>query len=238
MDYSEYLQITPLLDLQKPVSQYNKEELIFIVTHQASELWLKILLLELDKLKTLFKNRQTLEIIAQIEQCILFMNMIIKQFQALEGLSFIEFSRFRTVLGQSSGVQSIQFKVLNHILGLFKLSDIDRETIKQYPHLSGLIDEPPLNTIIQNYITTILGINEDNNTQLKKLYETSVETQLIFDKMIQFDEAYIKWKRMHVNIVKRMIGNKLGTGMTSMQYLIDRIEKPIFIQLWQLRDEL
>lgn len=102
MDYGNYLKIESLLSLQQTKSNFEEAEQIFIVTHQAIELWLKVLLNEIIVLKKAFISSRFSDIISHVDKCIILVDMMVGQFKALKALSPLEFSNFRASLGWGS----------------------------------------------------------------------------------------------------------------------------------------
>lgn len=220
MDYSSYLQLPELLTLQLPVSEHNREELIFIVTHQAMELWLKVLLVEIKRLISHCSNQSEFSMLIQcVDHCNLIWNTLIAQFTGIRTLTPIDFLKFRRALLTASGAQSQQYLELEIILGV-KSSPTAQITLR--------------NAVLE-YLRHACNLK---NHPLEILYQTNQTLTLLIDKLVELDELFSRWKEEHVRLVRRMIGNKIGTGSTHLELLEKKVEAYIFPELWSLKNEL
>lgn len=222
MEYARYLKLSQLLSLQTPASSYKKEELIFIVAHQATELWFKVLLAEIKDLYQLFSNRSAhiAALLRGLNNCCLYWEVMIAQFNALAALSPLDFTKFRETLQNASGSQSEQYKFLEQCLGLSneKLPDCNlKEAV-----FSFLQDNSP----------------SPERDYLIKLYNKNHDYEMLINKLIEFDEWFLRWKYEHLRLVKRMIGRKIGTGYSTAEKLAEKSERVVFHELWNLKDHL
>ncbi|KAF6027238.1 TDO2 [Bugula neritina] len=129
INYHQYLQLSKVLSAQKPLSKVEEgkgsvhDEHLFIVTHQAYELWFKQILYEVDSIRDILNNnivdeRMMLMIVTQLNRVNMIMKLLCDQFCILETMTPLDFLRFRSFLGSSSGFQSLQFRILENTLGL------------------------------------------------------------------------------------------------------------------------
>ncbi len=117
--YSSYLALDELLQLQRPRSQpEHPDELLFIIVHQASELWFKLILHELDGLIELLEARDTLGALTSVKRVNALVHIVTGQLSALETLPPQRFAQFRGYLGTSSGSQSVQFRAIEAMSGM------------------------------------------------------------------------------------------------------------------------
>lgn len=220
MDYSNYLQMPELLNLQQPVSTYHKEELIFIVTHQAMELWLKVLLTEVKIFNSLCLNQVDYPLLIQaVDNCKCYWLTLLSQFNGIRALSPLDFMKFRDKLLHASGAQSQQYIQLEILLGLKSTSDEQTQTTMRFA------------------ATDYLRVKCSPDT-LTRQYKTTPIIRLLVDKLIEFDELFMQWKSEHLRLVRRMIGNKMGTGDSHHTLLEKKVEHYIFPALWAMKDEL
>src|SRR5215469_8718797 len=118
LTYSSYLHLDELLRLQQPRSQPPEhDEILFIVTHQAYELWFKLLLHEFEKIRTDFRENHLYVAIATFKRVRTVMKVMVEQIDILETLTPVSFSSFRDRLETASGFQSVQFRELEFMLG-------------------------------------------------------------------------------------------------------------------------
>ena len=116
--YGDYLKLQQLLSLQTPQSQpEHPDELLFIVVHQASELWFKVLLHELSTLITALQQFDTMRALLAIQRVNVLTEIIAQQLSSLDTLPPQRFAQFRAYLGSSSGSQSEQFRAIEAVSG-------------------------------------------------------------------------------------------------------------------------
>ncbi len=226
LDYTSYLQLPRLLKLQIPVSPYQKEELIFITTHQAMELWLKVLIVEVINLHQLFSSNQTrlITLISSIDKCCLYWEAMVAQFNAIQTLSPIDFSKFRQALQGASVAQSEQYKQLEKYVGLFG---------EQTSELNLKITV--LNFLYQEALKINCLTSENHDYWLILLYKNSADHETLINKLIEFDEWFERWKSEHLRLAKRMIGSKIGTGGASAAELANKVDVSIFPELSEIK---
>src|SRR5262249_9693416 len=124
LTYASYLKLDQLLSLQEPRSQPEEhDELLFIVTHQAYELWFKLQLHELDKIKSDFRDNHLYDAIATFKRVRTIMKVMVEQVDILETLTPMSFNSFRDRLEHASGFQSSQFREFEFALG-YKRADM------------------------------------------------------------------------------------------------------------------
>lgn len=228
LNYASYLKLPQLFELQTPISVHKRAELIFIITHQAMELWLKVLLEEIENLYKLFRDTSshTICLINGLDHCCQYWRVMVTQFDGIRALSPLEFFKFREVLGSASGSQSEQYKRLERYLGFqaSRSTDLDfKIAVTNFLHYQA---------------RKLIDADSSCQNLLLQLYQKSHEHEILMDKLIEFDEWFGRWKSEHVKLVKRMIGSTLGTaGSTSLE-LAKKIDQPIFDELWKIRAQL
>ncbi|HXA72270.1 MAG TPA: tryptophan 2,3-dioxygenase [Stellaceae bacterium] len=259
MSYGDYLHLDRLLDAQHPLSG-NHNEMLFIIQHQASELWMKLALHELraaqvrvqaDDLDPAFK------MLARVSRI---MAQLIQAWDVLSTLTPSEYTDFRGHLGRSSGFQSYQYRLLE-----FTLGNKDRALAAPHQHrpaihaeLGRSLERPSL------YEDAILllhrrgfAIDEAARTRDWSLpyrvqatvaaawtavyRDTARHWDLyeLAEKLVDLEDYFRQWRFRHVTTVERIIGLKPGTGGTSgVGYLRKQLEIVLFPELWQLRTVL
>ena len=137
LNYASYLHLDELLGLQELHSDPEEhDELLFISIHQASELWFKVLLQELDKIKADLSANHLFRVISSLRRGVAIMRVLIDQFTILETMTPLSFLRFRDRLDSSSGFQSMQFRELEAVLGR-KRTDIFEHYVADLPGLEA-----------------------------------------------------------------------------------------------------
>lgn len=255
LNYATYLHLDELLDLQEPRSSPEEhDELLFITIHQASELWFKVLLHELDKIKADFSGNHVFRVISSFRRCVAILRVLIEQFTVLETMTPLSFLRFRDRLDSSSGFQSMQFRELEHTLGRKEAGIYDhyptdlpgRDAAERRFHERTLQDHfreflalrgvpVPAETLDE---TPTASHQPDADVQhgIAELYRSEGQYVILFELMIDFDETLQEWRYRHFKIVERTIGDKKGTGGSlGVGFLKPTIFEQAFPDLWAIR---
>jgi len=259
MSYGDYLHLDRLLDAQHPLSG-NHNEMLFIIQHQTSELWMKLALHELraaqarvqaDDLDPAFK------MLARVSRI---MAQLIQAWDVLSTLTPSEYTDFRAQLGRSSGFQSYQYRLLE-----FTLGNKDRTLAAPHQHrpeihgeLVSTLERPSLyDEAILLLLRRGFAIDErasQRDWSLPYHANPSVAAAWITvyrdtgphwdlyelaEKLVDLEDYFRQWRFRHVTTVERIIGLKPGTGGTSgVGYLRKQLEIVLFPELWQLRTVL
>ena len=258
LTYSTYLHLDQLLDLQRPRSQpVEHDEMLFIIVHQSYELWFKLLLHELDKIKADFKSNDLYGAIATWKRARTIMKIMVEQVDVVETLTPLSFNSFRDRLENASGFQSSQFRELEFLLG-YKRADMlkyHRGPPADYQKLLRRLGEPSLVDAFYDFleergvaIPDSVGKREptlpsvpDAEVQdgILRLYKTQPDLQILFELMTDFDEGFQEWRYRHIKLVERTIGSKHGTGGSlGVEFLKQSLFHPIFHDLWAIRHKL
>jgi tryptophan 2,3-dioxygenase len=256
MSYGDYLHLDRLLDAQHPLSG-NHNEMLFIIQHQTSELWMKLALHELraaqarvqaDDLDPAFK------MLARVSRI---MAQLIQAWDVLSTLTPSEYTDFRAHLGRSSGFQSFQYRLLEFTLGNKERSlsaphqhrpEIHGELIRTLERPS-LYDDAILLLHRRGFVIDQVARERDWSLPYRAgptvaaawtaVYrETARHWDLyeLAEKLVDLEDYFRQWRFRHVTTVERIIGLKPGTGGTSgVAYLRKQLEIVLFPELWQLR---
>ncbi len=259
MTYGEYLQLDSLLSSQTRLSDHH-DEMLFIVIHQVSELWMKLILhetnaaiesIQADDLQTSFKR---LARVSKIQ------SQIIQAWDVLSTLTPAEYMEFRDSLGQASGFQSYQYRLIEFALGyktghILKIYEKDSElhqTLEQAYHAPSLYD-----VSIQALAKAGLPVNPAMvNRDYSKPYEADESVREAWltvyrdveqywdlyqlgEKLVDIEDWLQQWRFRHMKTVERIIGFKVGTGGSSgVNYLKKVLDQRFFPELWDLRTEI
>jgi len=257
--YGGYLRLDLLLAAQQPRSAHH-DEMLFVVQHQVSELWMKLLVHELGaaiahvragELEPCFK------ILARAKQV---QRQLFEQWAVLETLTPSEYAQFRDVLGPASGLQSHQFRAIEFMLGnkqasRLKLFDSDPGIRNQ---LEGLLRSPGLYDEFLRYLARqgmpVPGERVERDwtrpyerhpgvtAVFKAVYEDPERYWSEYDmceKLVDLEENFQLWRFRHIKTVERVIGFKRGTGGTAgVSFLRATLEAPLFPELLEVRTEI
>jgi tryptophan 2,3-dioxygenase len=236
LSYGSYLKIPELLALQQGLSDAH-DELLFIVVHQAYELWFKVLLHELEGARDaidaddLRAARHFLARVKVIEA------LLVEQVSVLETMAPQDFLMFRSELAPASGFQSIQFREVEYLSGLKErgfLKALDEESGAR-ARLEQRLAEPSLadafNTLLERRGLTVAQLYRDGSRHGDVLE--------LAEALLDHDEGFRLWRLRHIEMVERQIGDKPGTGgSTGVKYLQSTLQKRFFPELWQVRSQL
>jgi tryptophan 2,3-dioxygenase len=259
ISYSGYLQLDRVLQAQQPLSAAH-DEMLFIIQHQTSELWMKLAIHELnatcrliaaDDLQPAFK---TLSRVSRI------LEQLNSAWDVLRTMTPSEYTEFRGLLGSSSGFQSWQYRAIEFLVGnksaaMTHIHADDEaiagrlEAIRQAPSIYDLtirlldrrglaIDKAVLDRDVSlphvasdSLLKAWLSVYQDP-TRFWELYELA-------EKLVDFEDYFRRWRFNHVTTVERIIGFKRGTGGSSgVSYLRKMLDVVLFPELWQVRTQL
>ncbi|MGH8396714.1 MAG: tryptophan 2,3-dioxygenase [Gammaproteobacteria bacterium] len=261
MTYSGYLCLDQVLTAQKPLSQpSHHDEMLFIIQHQTSELWIKLMLHELeaaighvraDKLEPCFK------ILSRVKQIQM---QLFNQWAVLETLTPSEYAEFRNVLGTASGFQSVQYRGMEFMLG-----NKSKELLRVYAYdprahdyLEGLLKRPSLYDEFLRYLAR-RGLpvpKERTERDWSESYERHAGVTAVFktiyenrdkwwdayemcEKLVDVEEYFQLWRFRHMKTVERIIGHKKGTGGSSgVAFLNKALDLTFFPELIDVRTEI
>lgn len=258
LTYWSYLKLDELLKLQHEKSDPPEhDEMLFIVIHQVYELWFKLLMHELEKIKRDFSGNDLFGAIATFKRARTMMKTLVGQLDILETMTPMSFTSFRDRLEDASGFQSAQFREMEFVLG-YKRPDMLKYQKSNEPHflvLERRLSEPSLIDHFYQFLVArgvvvpgsllerdLTRSNEPNVTVqdgLFRLYKSVPELTILFELMTDFDEGLQEWRYRHVKLVERTIGSKHGTGGSpGVAFLKESLFKPIFPDLWAIRHRL
>jgi tryptophan 2,3-dioxygenase len=250
--YASYLHLDELLSLQHPGEH---DELLFIVTHQAYELWFKLLLHELDRVKADLAAGDLYDSIAAFKRCRMVMKLLVEQVDVIETLTPMSFTAFRQRLDTASGFQSSQFRELEFVLG-YKRPDLLRyqtQGTPAYERLVKRLNEPSVADALHAFLrlhgveipeeardpTAATQPSEAAQEGLLLLHHTRPDLVILFELMTDFDEGFQEWRYRHIKLVERTIGSKKGTGGSlGVEFLKRSLFHPVFPDLWAIRHRL
>ena len=233
--YGSYLSLDELLRLQRPQSQpEHPDELLFIVVHQASELWFKAILHDIDGLITALQSREPGPALWRLQRVNALMRIVSAQLSSLETLPPQHFAQFRTFLGTSSGSQSVQFRAIEAASGL--RDEHFMRALKEHGAICDVIQRALARPTLQDLFLALL---ESSGVTMEHLYLGPGPTVLFFlgEALLEYEQQFAQWRFKHVQLVERVIGPSTGgTGGTlGSRYLLRTIDQRFFPKLWEVR---
>jgi len=259
MSYADYLGLETLLGCQRPLSGQH-DETLFIVIHQASELWIKLCLHEIaqacrqirkDDLGPAFKMMAR---VARVQA------NLIQSWEILSTMTPFDYASFRADLGQSSGFQSFQYRMLE-----FRLGNKNRKMARVFDshpaiaaQVKAALDEPSLydeslallarrgfpvpKDILERDFAEAY-VSDPRVTEAWRLVYRDVETHWdlyeLAEKLVDLEYRFHLWRYSHMKTVERIIGAKPGTGGTSgVSYLNKALSLRFYPELWDVRTEI
>ena len=257
-NYGGYLQLDTLLSAQKPLSDPpHHDEMLFIVQHHVSELWMKLIIHELRSATALLAADQTdscLKILARVKQI---QRQLFEQWAVLETLTPTEYQQFRHVLGPASGFQSQQYRMIEFLLGnknADMLAVFNHDPARQ-AELRAVLEAPSLydeflrhlaragHAIPADCVERDWSLPHRRRDDLvpvfKRIYENADEfwSEYHFcEQLVDVEESFQLWRFRHMKTVERIIGHKRGTGGSSgVGFLKEVLDLTFFPELLEVR---
>jgi tryptophan 2,3-dioxygenase len=259
LSYNSYLRVEDLLELQNAESEPPAhDELLFIVIHQAYELWFKQILFELDAVAERLDMNDVYEATRLLQRVLAIERLLVQQIHILETMTPRDFLSFRRALNPASGFQSIQFRELEFVTGIRRggvMKGIELTT-KQKTRLEGRLASPSIRTKFYEMLNrkgfTVTVPDDDavlegdvmsaTMSELRRIYENPEKYFHIYslaEALVDHDQNLLLWRFHHVRVVERLIGTKHGTGGSpGVKYLESTLVKRAFPMLWEVRGHL
>jgi tryptophan 2,3-dioxygenase len=257
--YGEYLDLERILDAQHPRSKEH-DEMLFIIVHQTSELWMKLALHELQTAIEALRRDELLRAFTTLTRIGHIQDQLIHVWEVLATLTPFDYARFRNDLGRSSGFQSWQYRQLEFTIGNKNraMIAVHRGHPEIYAQLEATLEAPSLyDECLQLLSRRGFGIPEEVLVRdfsepyrphkavvaawLAVYHSTKTHWDLyeLAERLMTLDHRFQDWRFSHMKTVERIIGHKPGTGGTSgVQYLNKALELRFFPELWQVRTSL
>jgi tryptophan 2,3-dioxygenase len=227
--------LSDLLKLQAVQSTpEHPDELLFIIVHQASELWFKVLLHEMDQLSQSMDANDAPRAVASITRINVLMNIVSQQLAALDTLPPQRFAQFRGYLGTSSGSQSEQFRAIEARSGL--RDEHFLKVIREHGDPPAAVQKALDAPLMQDQYLTMV---QRANLTLEQVYTEHEHGPLaqLAEGLLAYEQQFAQWRFLHVQLVERIIGPQTGgTGGTlGAKYLNRTLQNRFFPALWAVR---
>jgi tryptophan 2,3-dioxygenase len=259
MSYADYLALDQLLSAQHPRSATH-DELLFIVIHQASELWLKLALHELEAATARVRGDELPAAFKMTARVSRIFAQLIQSWDVLSTMTPADYLAFRDALGRSSGFQSYQYRLLE-----FALGNKDRTLLAPHRHrpelhdrLEAALQRPSLYdeairilgrrglAIAPGALDRDFSLPYQPNDSVRAAWievyrdpERHWDLYELAEELVDIEDSFQQWRFRHMTTVKRVIGFRQGTGGTAgVAYLKQRLDHVFFPELWDVRTSL
>lgn len=257
-DYADYLRLDVLLSAQRELSDPpHHDEMLFIIQHQTSELWMKLVIHEMRAAIGFIQNddlESSFKILARIKHI---QTQLLNQWSVLATLTPSEYAQFRHVLGSASGFQSPQYRMIEFLMGnkSERMLQMHAKKPAEFAELEVTLNAPSIYDEFLRYLgrkglpipashterdwSKPYEQSEEVTEAIRQIYENPNDywdEYEMCEKLIDVEEAFTLWRFRHMKTVERIIGYKTGTGGTAgVSYLKRIIEQQFFPELWHVR---
>ncbi|MFZ6724502.1 tryptophan 2,3-dioxygenase [Undibacterium sp. MH2W] len=259
MSYGDYLGLDQILSAQHPRSP-NHNEMLFIVQHQTSELWIKLMLHELHAVRQHIHHNDLPPAFKMLSRVARIMDQLVHAWDVLATMTPSEYTAIRPYLGASSGFQSHQYRELEYLLGNKNATMLTVHESKPEIHatLDSALRTPSIYdeaimlmarngfaidpSRLQRDWTQPVEANESVKAAWLQVYQAPEQHWSLYElaeKLVDMETAFRIWRFRHVTTVERIIGFKTGTGGTAgVSYLRKMLDVVLFPELFALRTAL
>ncbi len=259
MTYASYLQLDRILDSQTRLSGHH-DEMLFIIIHQASELWMKLILHELSAAITSISNDDLEPAFKMLSRVSKAQQQLIQSWDVLSTLTPAEYMEFRNDLGHASGFQSFQNRLIEFALGCKRPSvlQVYSHDEELYARMQKALHQPSIYDVSiaalsrrglpidQSHLDRDWSQDYEANASVEQAWLTvyrNVDTYWdlyeLAEKLVDIEDRQQQWRFNHMKTVERIIGHKRGTGGSAgVSYLRHVLDHRFFPELWSLRTQL
>lgn len=261
MSYGDYLCLDQLLSAQRPLSQPPQhDELLFIIQHQTSELWLKLMVHELRSARDLLRSDELAPSLKRLARVKHIQHTLTDQWSVLATLTPSEYAEIRPFLATSSGFQSAQYREVEFLLGnknadmvaVFSHDERARAELDQLLHEPSLYDEfvgylhrrgyaVPLELLDRDW-SQPHRLNDALVETIASVYAAPAEHWGVYEtceELVDVEDNFQLWRFRHLQVVQRTIGQKTGTGGSSgVDFLRRALDLTFFPELYEVRTRI
>ena len=259
MSYGDYLRLDRLLACQKPLTARH-DEVLFVIIHQAAELWMKLVIHELSAAIACIKHDDLQPAFKMTARVSRIQNQLIQSWDVLSTLTPADYMTFRGALGRASGFQSYQYRMIEFLLG-------NKSRVMLAPHrhrpdiyraLETALEAPSLydealRLLARRGFRIASAVTERDFSQPYRPHRSVEAAWLaiyrdtarhwdlyeLAEELVDLEDSFQQWRFRHVTTVERIIGNKRGTGGTAgVAYLRKALDIRFFPELWDVRTAL
>lgn len=259
MSYGDYLSLDMILSAQHPKSEAH-DEMLFIIQHQTSELWMRLMLHELDAARRAIATDALQPAFKMLARVARIMEQLNSAWDVLRTMTPSDYTRFRAALGASSGFQSWQYRLIEFAAGNRNSAMLKphshrpdiTERLKAELARPSLYDEalraaqraglPMPDDVLTRDVSAPWTAHSGVEAAWRRVYTDPAAHWTLYDlaeKLVDFEDYFRRWRFNHVTTVERVIGLKRGTGGTGgVPYLRRMLEVELFPELWRVRTTL
>jgi len=259
MSYSDYLGLDAILGAQKPLTDTH-DEMLFIIQHQTSELWMRLVLHELSAARDAIANDELEASFKMLARVSRIFDQLNNAWNVLRTMTPSEYTQFRDELGQSSGFQSYQYRQIEFVVGnrnramirphahtaeIAELLEVELTKPSLYDEAIGVLARGGLEisrSVLDRDVANPHAPDESVMAAWARVYEDPQRYWTYYDlaeKLVDLEDYFRRWRFNHVTTVERVIGFKRGTGGTGgVPYLRRMLDVVLFPELWQVRTVL
>jgi tryptophan 2,3-dioxygenase len=257
--YSEYLHLDQLLGAQQALSGEH-DEMLFIIVHQTSELWMRLMRHELEAVMECVRRDNLDPSFKMLSRINRVQQQLLTVWDVLATMTPFDYSAFRNALGRSSGFQSFQYRMIEFMLGNKhpEMLQAHRREPEQYAALErallapSLYDEVlrllsrrgygvPAELLVRDFSTAYVSNKQVTGAWLGVYHNAEKDWDLyeLAERLIDLDHRFQLWRFQHMKTVERIIGYKAGTGGTAgVSYLAKALRLRFFPELWEARTSM
>ncbi len=259
MSYGDYLCLDQVLDAQKLRTDAH-DEMLFIIQHQTSELWMRLAIHEITAARMAIRSDQLQPAMKTLARVSRIFEQLNSAWDVLRTMTPADYTHFRNKLGQSSGFQSLQYRLIEYALG-------NRNHAMMRPHghvasamakLENELSQPSLydeairlaarrgiampDEVLERDVRNTHTLHDGVTEGWKVIYEAPEQHWALYEvaeKLVDLEDYFRRWRFNHVTTVERVIGLKRGTGGTGgTSYLRRMLDVELFPELWRVRTVL
>jgi tryptophan 2,3-dioxygenase len=259
MSYGDYLRIDVILGAQQPLSAAH-DEMLFIIQHQTSELWMRLAIHELRAARKAIAEDELQPAFKMLARVARIFEQLNSAWDVLRTMTPSEYTHFRAALGQSSGFQSFQYRLIEFMVGNRNRAMLGphRHRAESMAMLEAELERPSLydealrllarkgiampREVLERDLAAAYRPSDGVIAAWRVVYEDPERHWLLYElaeKLVDFEDYFRRWRFNHVTTVERVIGFKRGTGGTGgVSYLKRMLEVELFPELWRVRTVL
>ncbi|MBV7255333.1 tryptophan 2,3-dioxygenase [Pacificimonas sp. WHA3] len=258
MSYGDYLGMDKILGAQNPLSSAH-DEMLFIIQHQTSELWMRLVLHELNAARANLAEGDFSPAFKMLSRVARIFDQLTSAWDVLRTMTPSEYTHFREDLGKSSGFQSHQYRLIEYSLGNrnLKMMAMHQHRPELIEMLERELAQPSIYQVALMALGKSRGVTFDPSVYVLnrpyvandavmaawiRIYKDPKKHWHLYElaeKLVDLEDYFRRWRFNHVTTVERIIGLKRGTGGTvGVQYLRKMLEVELFPELWNLRGAL
>ena len=257
--YGEYLHLELLLAAQQPLTAEHSE-MLFIIVHQVSELWMRLMRHELAGVMACVRRDHLDPSFKMFGRIARVQSQLLAVWEVLSTMTPFDYAAFRNALGRSSGFQSYQYRLIEFLLGnkTAELIEVHRRDATIYQELKRTLDAPslydevlrllsrrgygvPQQLLTRDFSQPYVASKQVTGAWLGVYHNAEKDWDLyeLAERLIDLDHRFQLWRFQHMKTVERIIGYKPGTGGTAgVSYLAKALRLRLFPELWEMRTSM